>query len=392
MKVLFVPMPEGGPAHLIPLLALNRMVKDPSVETAFLLRRSHHELIRQLGVNVLGIDHRNFTDNGFRTELRAYRVFSPDVVVDDASLTTGYATAFANLPRIAIQRTGMFPGDKARNPSHGHSIKFLGDFKDLPDVSFLGLRQHQTFADFFKAKTKIVPGIPSLEVLPEELQDDPSYNFAGPLLLDDLLISQFGQLQPGSLDLDALKRFDPLAEFFEKHRGRRVVYLTFGTMAQASAPIFESIRHLLDEDIAVVSSIKPEGLDARQQELYYFGSYLPMHLICSNVDLMIHQCGSGTYHYPILHNVPAVTIGTQCFDREHVALRLEECGVSVHLPAPNECEDFVKLFKDTVAKYFDATGAFMAEKKRRLAALNEKIEQTSAAFDFESVLRKTVAR
>ena len=189
-----------------------------------------------------------------------------------------------------------------------------------------------------------------------------------------------------------MKRFEPLAAFFEKHRQRRVVYLTFGTMAQASGPIFESIRHLLDADIAVVSSIKPEGLTAPQEELYYFGSYLPMHFICSNVDLMIHQCGSGTYHYPILHNVPAITIGTQCFDREHVALRLEECGVSVHLPAPNECEDFVKLFKDTVEKYFDPTGVFMEAKRQRLAALNEKIKLTAAAFDFESVLRTTVAQ
>lgn len=391
MRVLFVPMPEGGPAHLIPLLALNRMLAGSSVETAFLMRRSQHEMVRQLGVNVLDIDHRNFTDNGFRTELRAYRKFSPDVVVDDASLTTGYATEFSNLPRVAIQRTGMFPNEGPRNPNHRHSIRFLGDFKDLPDVSFLGLKQHRTFSDFFRAKSKVVPGVRSLEVLPDELRDDPSYHFSGPLLMDDLFIQQFGQVRPETLDMDDFRKFGPLSDFFDRHAQRRVVYMTFGTMARASTPIYECIRYLLNEGIAVVSSIKVEELTAGQQELYYYGGYLPMHFVCSKVNLMIHQCGSGTYHYPILNNVPAITIGTQCFDREHVALRLEESGVSVHLPAPNECDDFVALFKKAVGEYFEPAGAFMAEKRRRLALLNEEIRRTSSAFNFEEVLRLTLA-
>jgi hypothetical protein len=229
-------------------------------------------------------------------------------------------------------------------------------------------------------------------VLPEGLRDDPSYHFAGPLLLDDLFIRQFGELRPGSLDVNSLRRFEPLEAFFEKQRGRRVVYLTFGTMARASSPIFECVRHLLDGGAAVVSSVRPEGLTGRQEEAYYYGGYLPMHYVCSKVDLMIHQCGSGTYHYPILHGVPAITVGTRCFDREHVALRLAQRGVSVHLPAPDECEDFVTLFKEAVGRYFDPSGEFMEEKKRRLAALNEEIRETSAAFDFESVLRKTVAQ
>lgn len=390
MRVLFVPMPEGGPAHLIPLLALNKMLSGSAIETAFLLGRASHELLRQMGVNVLDIDHLDFAKNGFRTELRAYHKFAPDVVVDDASLTTGYATTMMKIPRVAIQRTGIFPGDAPRNPNHTHSMRLVEDTDQLPDLTFLGLRQHRSLTDFFKAEHKIVPGVRSVEVLPPHLREDPTYHFAGPLLIEDYMIEKVGWRQAAGLKIDDLKRFDALRKFFEAQRGRKLVYLTFGTMAKPSAAILEAIRYLLSIGIAVVSSVGVDGLSPAEQELYYFAQYLPMHFVCSHVDLMIHQCGSGTYQYPIIHNVPTMTIGTQHFDREHVALRLEELGVSVHLPAPEECADFDERFRAAVRRYFDETGAFIAEKKRNLAALNAEIERTRAAFNFESVLRAAV--
>ena len=42
--------------------------------------------------------------------MRAYKKFGPDVVVDDANPGTGLASALARITRLAIQRTGMFPG------------------------------------------------------------------------------------------------------------------------------------------------------------------------------------------------------------------------------------------------------------------------------------------
>lgn len=391
MRVLFVPMPEGGPAHIIPLLALNKKVSSSSIKTAFLLTRPYQELIRQLGVDVLDIAHRNFTDNGFRTELSAYRKFQPDVVIDDSCLSTGYASDFAGIPRLAIQRTGLFPNEKPNNKNHVCSITVMEDVKDLPDVSFLGLQKHQNFSDFFKAKTKIVPGIKSLEVLPAEVEDDPSYHFAGPLLMDDLLIQQFADVQPETLDIDRFRRFETLDEFWERHKHRKIVYMTFGTIAKASSVIFEGMRYLLEKDIAVVSTIKLADLPPEQQELYYFASWMPTHTVCEHINLMIHQCGSGTYHYPIIHNVPSITIGSQCFDREHVAVRLAEYGCSIHLPAPNECDNFFERFREAVDKFFEPAGIFMAEKRQRLTALNDEIEKTSAAFDFEKVLNLAVA-
>jgi UDP:flavonoid glycosyltransferase YjiC (YdhE family) len=111
-----------------------------------------------------------------------------------------------------------------------------------------------------------------------------------------------------------------------------------------------------------------------------------MHLVSSHVDLMVHQCGSGTYHYPLLHNVPAITIGTQCYDREEVAVRLEELGASTHIPSPAECDDFVERFKRTVAEHLGESGARLQERRECLSRLKNEIEQTVAAFDFEGLL------
>src|SRR5215211_3698295 len=117
MKVLFVPMLQGGLSHLLPSMALNKMIANTSIETAFLVPADQHPMLRARGVPILDIDHQ-----GFRSEIPAYKKYKPDVVVDDASLTTGAASLFTGVPRVAIHRTGMFPRDVPMNPKHGHSM------------------------------------------------------------------------------------------------------------------------------------------------------------------------------------------------------------------------------------------------------------------------------
>ena len=79
------------------------------------------------------------------------------MVVDDMSLSTGYATALAGVPRVTIQRTGLFPGSAPKNKTHQHSLKVVSrDVRDLPDVTFMGLPQPQTMFDLFKAVAYIV--------------------------------------------------------------------------------------------------------------------------------------------------------------------------------------------------------------------------------------------
>src|SRR5215211_9349476 len=185
MRVLFVPMLQGGLSHLLPLVALNERLANTSVETAFLVPRQQHALLRERGVPILEIDH-----NGFRSEIPAYKKYKPDVVVDDASLSTGAATLFTGVPRVAIHRTGMFPGDVPRNPKHGHSMRLSkADLKSRwAGLAYLGLPEPKVLADLFRATCKIVPGIPSIEILPAALQNDPTYFFAGPLVMDDYLV------------------------------------------------------------------------------------------------------------------------------------------------------------------------------------------------------------
>jgi hypothetical protein len=388
IKVLFIPL-GGTISHTIPLIALSRMIKTKSIKTAFLLPRRVHQVGAKLGLNVLDIDYEAVKDkNALRTELRAYNLFSPDVVIDDTNYITGLATAVTKLPRVTIQRTGIFHGSLPHNPRYTHSLNF--DAKKIPDVTFMGLPQPRTLSDMLNADYKIVPGIPSIELLPLSLRFDSTYFFSGPLLLEDYLIEQASAAKPQSAAaLNMQRDFVSLESFLAKNAQRRRVYITFGSEAQAGEPILSCIRRLLWQGVAVVTNIKVEGGSDEEQQRYYHAYYLPMNFVCAHVDLMIHQCGSGTYHYPILHQVPMITIGTQCFDREAVALRLEEIGVSVHLAAPEERPDFEEAFLEAVERRF-SDELLLAETRQRMTGLNKEISRAAAAFDLETILQKAV--
>lgn len=378
---------------MIPLLALNKTLGNAlSIKTAFLAQRNLHELLRQLEVDVLDLDHQKGIIESFHTQMIAYNKFSPDVVVDDTCLSTAFSAELANLPRITIQRTGSFSGGGSGNENHRHSLHF--DLKSMPDITYLGARQPTSFSDLFKADIKIIPGIRTIEILPDHLQDDPSYVFSGPLLMDDFLVDHIGALfSRGPEEWNAsmsTKNFDSLQRFFDYNLHRKTVYLTFGMIANPPSPILDCIRFLLENDIAVVSNVKVNKLEVEQQSLYFYAHYLPMRFICSNVDLMVHQCGSGTYHYPIIHNVPAITIGTQCIDREWVALRLQELGASIHIPSPKEHHEFTETFKRAVNELLNDAGESVINIKNNLAILNEEIQRTSSAFVFKEVLEKVI--
>lgn len=391
MKVLFVPMLQGGLSHLLPSLALNKMLANTSIESAFLVPREQHAMLKESGVDVqiLDIDHQ-----GFRTEIPAYKKFAPDVVVDDASLSTGAATLFTGMPRVAIHRTGMFPGDVPRNPKHGHSMYLSpADLKNKwKGLAHLGLPEPKKLSDLFRAAYKIVAGIPSIEILPEALQNDPTYFFAGPLVMDDHLVGNISSGNKYGFTLSNSKNFTPLQQFFETNRDRKRVYVTFGTVAKPTPEVHDCLQFLTDNGIAVVSSIKLQSLSESQQELYYHAPYLPMHYVCSNVDLMVHHCGCGTYQYPLIHEVPQIVIGTQCHDRDDVGMRLEDLGTAIYMPSPGENENFVSDFKRAVEQYFADSGRLLQEKKQNLAKLKLEVDRTVSNFNFESVLRKAAGR
>ena len=379
MRVLFLGC-QNIP-HTIPLMVLDRQLNGKNIETAFIVNRASHSVLKQSGANVLDIDHQNF-----RTEMQAIGEFLPDVIVDDMSLTTRFTTLLSSIPRIAIQRTGMFRGYRPRNPRHTHSIEF--DISQLPDVTYLGIQQPSSLSDLFVAEVKIIPGVPSVEVLPEALRGDPTYHYCGPLLMEDFLIERVEGSGGSALHVDQFRDFGALEDFFKPNRGGKIVYVTFGTIAQAADVVKEAIGELLASGVAVVTNISDDRLGETYKGRYYYAKYLPMHYVCSNVDLMVHQCGSAAYHYPILHNVPAITVGTQRYDREDVAMRLMEKGVSEHVAGPEENGGFLEEFKRAVRRNLESDSQEMRARLARISELNEEIEQTRRAFDFEAVLRQ----
>lgn len=374
--MLFVPYHKGGFSHLIPLVALDRMLRGGSHRTAFLLPPDLAAYGTMLGVSVLPIQHQGH----LYSELKAYRDFSPDVVVDDCSITTLHASTLEGIPRVTIQRVGTFPFREPCNPAHSHSMDLSGEL--MSNMAGLGLGQPRSIPELFAAAAKIVPGIPSVEVLPEPLRGDPSYRYSGPLLVDDYL---WGASTGGGETSAGMKDFRALERFFEANRGRDVVYLTHGLIARADNRVHECMRLLLERGYAIVTSVPAEELRASHPDRLFYAYYLPLHFVCSRVKLAVHHCGSATYHYPLIHEVPSVTVGTQCYDREDVALRLQELGASRHVPAPAECGRFVEVFMDAVLESLEDAGVHAA-RKEVAARLHREVRETAGGFDFGSCL------
>lgn len=392
MKILFIPTTGGVGlvSHLIPLMSLEAKLSHSDHDTAFLLPTEFHPLAKELKLNVVDMDHR--AQDGLRTEIVAYQKFKPDVVVDDASVYTYFVKQVAKKPRAAVQRTGMFPGAIPRSKTHVHSMGQNVNMKEFEMVKNFGLRVPRHFEDLFAAEMKIVPGIGEIEVLPQPLKNDPSYVFSGPLLLEDSQlekVNKYYQQKKGTLIL-----YNPnhLNNFFDKNQKRFIVYFTFGNVARAKKPIFDAIRYLLDNEVAVITNINIGEVPEKQKELYLYSSFLPMHYVCSRVNLMIHHCGSGTYQYQILYQLPAITIGTGCWDREDVALRLQELEVSKHLPQPDQCEDFGLSFKNAFVSFFGSSGNLYNNARKKLFDLKEVSRRVMAAFNFREVLEQAVGK
>src|SRR6266545_3972611 len=379
MRLLFVPK-RLGLSHLIPLLSLNAKLTDASIKRAFLAPYKHHAHLRAMGIDVLNIDHER-TERGLRNEIAAFQQFRPDMVIDDCCFTTGIAAGIMGIPRITIQRTGMFPGMMPKSLSSKYPPSIGVGPENFHNLN-LNPEQREILASYVEAKVKIVPGIRTIEVLPSDLKNNLTYHFSGPLLMGDSDLQIFGRQDlKGSNAID-IGLDESLGRFFEANKKRKIIYITFGLIAKPGGLVIDAVRYLLDNDMAVVSSLKAPDLDKKQEERYYFSNFLPMHYVCSHADLMIHHGGCATYHYPIIHNVPMITVGTVSSDREGVSLRLQELGASIHLPAPAECEEFPQKFAAAIRRYFGDSGVFMEKRKQKLRELKMEIDQTCALFNF----------
>jgi UDP:flavonoid glycosyltransferase YjiC (YdhE family) len=401
MKLLLVPCATGSRSHQIPLLALARRFRaamDSKLQIMFLLpnrdkptddqdssarsaARQHFDFIDAV---IWPEDYYGSPERLAQMELKVYREFAPDIVIDDFNEATTLAMQSWRIPRISIQRTGIFPSVLVRNPAHCHSalkswIRVL-DHPRIPIITRAAIYSRikrylepDYFFRCFEADSKLIPGIPGIECLPPSLQGDSSYDFCGPLILET----------PES-------QFPGLEEFFDQNRDRKIIFVSVGLFQRPGLAIRRCIAQLIREGTAVISTFPPAELDDQCGSRSFVRSFLPLDRVCSEVDLVVHQCGSGIYHYPLLHRKASVTIGTQCYDREDVARILEARRLSVHIPAPEECTEFEEQFCRTVLNCLERPHDFFdSELMLRVSA---EIRSTMEDFDFRQLLFETVDR
>lgn len=372
------------------------------ISSAFLLPASDHQLFRDKKIEVLDIDYgipsnrNNIPILKLGKELmdkagKAVNTFYPDLIVEDFDFFCGILCSKYKIPRISIRRTGLFRSTNPlnRNTNHFHSIekdpsngkihrvlhfkrssRFIENDSELLDEGyyFPKLKSLTSLPDsFVKSPVNVIPGVPSIEKLPP-IKNQGSYFYSGPLNAKD---------NP----TEALKK--NLNEFFEQNRTRKKVLVTTGLIERQD--ISEIITYLSERDYAIVTTVPYQGLILKTGRLF-FNSTLPLNFVCSAVDLVVHHCGSGMYHYPLLHLKPTITIGTQCYDREEVALQLEAMGISAHTPAPQDDPHYLEVFKTHLERF--EKGSLCDFDK--LENIREEIIDTMLSFDVEKVIDYTL--
>lgn len=395
MKVLLAPFHTRS--HQIPLLVMyEKYLKNlKDISCTFMLPISQHKYCQEHNITVLDFDNTpprlmmekeiiDINKIPFFLEKKKERIrnFAPDVVIEDSCFDTAEFCELNNIPRISIQRTGIFrTSDPAtRNSLHVHSLEKelirirgvkvflyekycpeLGDF-EKQGLFFAKYNIDPELKNILNPKVKIIPGISEIETLPEFL-DQKSYYYSGPLIQED---------ENNSIVISKIK------DFLNKNYNRRKVFLTMGLVENLN--LTEIFQFLTKKGYAIITSVYPPyGIDKRR---IFYNSFLPLHYISESVDIIIHQCGSGIYHYPLLHLKPSITLGTQCYDREDVALKLNELKLSVHIPSPYDDSDFMEKFIFNIDRF--EAGNMCNYSSLKMA--KEKILETMNSFNMRNIL------
>ncbi len=384
MNILTIPYIAGGLSHLLPLYVLQQkyLRNNTGIKNHFLVNDHSQKLLTIQGVDFVPINYtlkenllksngsQEIKEDIIDMEKRAYEIVQPSLIIEDTSMLTPLIAEKNKVPRISIQRTGIFRSiDRAyRNEKHVHSLAKVntGSASENPSVFFTS---HDDFnapflMQYAKPKAKIIPGIPSIERLPENIENRESYFYSGPLIVMDKPSKNL------SLKLE---------EFLNTNKEKPLVFITTGTIDRT--PIENFIEFFVQRGYAVITTCQCEVNEKYSQEIFY-NKLLPLHYICGIANLVIHQCGSGMYHYPIMNRVPSFTVGTQCYDREDIALRLQELGVSAHIPHPDDNPDFWNIFLEKVI-LFENNSLIDYEMMDRL---RNEIQETMSDFKMEKVI------
>jgi hypothetical protein len=390
MNILNLPYFAGGLSHLLPLYVLHhKYIKHQfGVKNYFLVNNNWQHFLSMQGIDSVPID---FFDSEVPQQLsndyveaisyviakqqEAYDKVKPALIIEDTAFCSPLIAEKNGVPRISIQRTGMFRSidERYRNHTHVHSMQ-KGDNIDRSDFfSSANATKVATFSDedsrylekYIEPKAKIIPGIPTIERLPEDVADRDSYFYAGPLIVKD---------KPSK------SLTDRLDEFLMVNKQKRIVFITTGTVDKT--PIEKYIEFFVKRNYAVITTCDCEINQVYPKDIFY-NKLLPLHHICKISNLVIHQCGSGMYHYPIMNRAPFLTLGTQCFDREDIAQRLQELGVSGHIPHPDDDPDHWHIFVELVNRFENntLTDYDMMDKLRK------EINETMANFNMAEVIQ-----
>lgn len=393
MNILTIPYIAGGISHLIPLYVLQQKYLKRSIEAKnhFLVNNNSKMFLQMQGINCVPIDY-TFEENLIvakdflrinecliEMEQKAYDMVNPSLIIEDTSCITPLIAEKNNIPRISIQRTGIFRSiDKRyRNSIHVHSFQKGSNIDKSESFSNSYKSESSMFNDtdlcflekYIKPKVKIIPGISTIECLPEDIEDRESYFYSGPLTVMD---------KPSK---DLSNRMD---EFLTINKQKPIVFITTGTVDKT--PIGNFIEFFVKRGYAVITTCNCEINEVYKQEVFY-NKLLPLNYVCGISNLMIHQCSAGIYHYPLMNRIPSLTIGTQCYDREDIALRLQELGVSGHIPHPDDNPEYWNIFLELVERFEKNTlvGYDMMDK------LRNEINETMASFDIEKVVQYALA-
>ena len=390
MNILTIPYIAGGLSHLIPLYVLQQryLRSNIGIKNQFLVNNNSQNFLTMQGIQCVPIDYvfeeNLITSNNFlkinecvvEMEKKAYEIVKPSLIIEDTACFTPLIAEKNDLPRISIQRTGIFRSiDKRyRNPKHvhslqkgsniGESVSFSSSYNSKVSTSICIDSDLSFLQQYTKPKAKIIPGIASIECLPENIEDGESYFYSGPLVV---------------MDKPSTSLSNRLDEFLNNNKQKPIVFITTGTIDKT--PIEKFIEFFVKRNYAVITTCNCEIKEKYQQEIFY-NKLLPLHYICGISNLVIHQCGSGMYHYPIMNRVSSLTLGTQCFDREDIALRLQELGVSGHIPHPDDNADYWNVFLEMVNRFEKntLTNFYMMDK------LRTEINETMSNFRMEKII------
>ncbi len=374
LKILFIPASNGGLSHQIPLYVYGqRLLKEsPGIRASFLLPGRDHQTFRQARVPVLDIDYSGSLDELLQKEQQCYHAWQPDIVFDDGNATTFLAKKGFPVAHITMYRAGMYREPGVWPPHYTHS-GWKNWIKDHPLLAARAMEATgQRQIEAFTKVTKVVPGIPEIERLPPMWQADPSFFFCGPLLMSDQLPAAREEI------------FD---RFFKamKAAGKPVVFFTMGLAEEAAPVLIDAVRWMLQNGFAVISTVDPGQISPQEEAFFLHDPFCPMDYLSARVDLMIHHCGSGIYHYPILYQKPAVTIGTNCFDREEIARRLAHEKLSFHLDAAENDPDFLHAFQSALQLFKDHRSDFIDHS--RLAHFHQRLMEQLSVHTYTLPIR-----